>query len=239
VPRTSSSVDRLTGDQVRRIAERFANEVRIARVAAGLSQRDVAARAGLTQAFVSQVERGRVLAGLESMVRLAVVLGLSLSLRLFPGDGLKLRDSGQMDIALAIRTEAHSTRRVRLEEPIAYGNDRRAADMILETPIELVMLEIERGLVDFQAQYRAAQLKRATLAARLGRTVRLVIALPDTRRNRELLRQHQELIRTALPISSRRIWAAIRSGEALGGDGLLWVRVRRNAASAQQATPHP
>ncbi|HET8587639.1 MAG TPA: hypothetical protein VFM74_07165, partial [Candidatus Limnocylindria bacterium] len=180
------------------------------------------------QAFVSQVERGQSVPGLESMVRLSTALGLSLSLRLFPGDGLKLRDSGQLDVALAIRKEVHSSCRVRLEEPIAYGSDRRAADMILETPIELVMLEIERGLVDFQAQYRAAQLKRATLAARVGRAVRLVIAVPDTRRNRKLLSQHQELISTALPVSSRQIWAAIRSGEPIGGDGLLWVRVKRN-----------
>lgn len=226
--RPATRFDKLSAEQVRRIAERFGNEVQIARVGAGLSQRDLAARAGLTQAFVSQVERGQSVPGLESMVRLSTALGLSLSLRLFPGDGLKLRDSGQLDVALAIRKEVHSGCRVRLEEPIAYGSDRRAADMILETPIELVMLEIERGLVDFQAQYRAAQLKRATLAARVGRAVRLVIAVPDTRRNRKLLSQHQELISTALPVSSRQIWAAIRSGEPIGGDGLLWVRVKRN-----------
>lgn len=216
-----------------RTIERFGNEMRIARVGAGLSQRDLAARAGLTQAFVSQVERGHAVPSLDSMVRLSIALGLSLSLRLFPGDGLRLRDSGQLDVALAIRNEVHSSCRVRLEEPIAFGDDRRAADMILETPIELIMLEIERGLIDFQAQYRAVQLKRATLAARLGRAVRLVIAVPDTHRNRKLLRQHQELIRTALPMSSRQIWAAIRSGEPIGGDGLLWVRVKRSATAAK------
>lgn len=216
-----------------RTVERFGNEVQIARASAGLTQRELAARAGLTQAFVSQVERGHAVPSLDSMVRLSIALGLSLSLRLYPGDGLKLRDSGQLDVALAIRSEVHSSCRVRLEEPIAYGNDRRAADMILETPIELIMLEIERGLVDFQAQYRAAQLKRAALAARLGRAVRLVIAVPDTHRNRKLLRQHQELITTALPVSSRQIWAAIRSGEPIGGDGLLWVRVKRASASVE------
>jgi transcriptional regulator with XRE-family HTH domain len=218
-------VDRISHENARRIGERFGSEVRIARVSAGLTQRDVAARAGLTQAFVSQIERGLALPGIDSMVRLARVLGMVLSLRLFPGDGLRLRDSGQLDVAHAIRGQTHASVRVRLEEPIAYGNDRRAADMVLETPMELVMLEIERGLADFQAQYRAAQLKRTTLSERLGRTVRLVIAVPDTRRNRELLRQHEELIKTALPVSSRQIWAAIRSGEPIGGDGLLWVRV--------------
>jgi transcriptional regulator with XRE-family HTH domain len=223
-------VDRVSHEKARRIGERFGSEVRIARVSAGLTQRDLAARAGLTQAFVSQIERGLALPGIDSMVRVARVLGMILSLRLFPGDGLKLRDSGQLDVADTIRSQAHASVRVRLEEPIAYGNDRRAADMVLETPIELVMLEIERGLADFQAQYRAAQLKRATLSERLGRTVRLVIAVPDTRRNRELLRQHEALIRTALPVSSRQIWAAIRTGQPIGGDGLLWVRVKQAKA---------
>ena len=222
---SAKRVDRISHENARRIGERFGNEVRIARVSAGLTQRDLAGRAGLTQAFVSQIERGLALPGIDSMVRVARVLGMVLSLRLFPGDGLKLRDSGQLDVADTIRSQTHASVRIRLEEPIAYGNDRRAADMVLETPIELVMLEIERGLADFQAQYRAAQLKRATLSERLGRTVRLVIAVPDTRRNRELLRQHEELIKTALPVSSRQIWAAIRSGEPIGGDGLLWVRV--------------
>lgn len=229
----SKRVERIGLEQAQRIGERFGSEVRIARVSAGLSQRELARRAGLTQAFVSQIERGRVIPAVESMVRLATVLGLVLSLRLFPGEGLKLRDSGQLTVALAIRKEVHASCRVRLEEPIAYGNDRRAADMVLETPIELVMLEIERGIVDFQAQYRAAQLKRAALSERLGRPVRLVIAVLDTRRNRELLRPHQEMIKTALPLSSRQIWAAVRSGEPIGGDGLLWVRVKRGTAAAR------
>jgi hypothetical protein len=40
------------------------------------------------------------------------------------------------------------------------------------------------------------------------------------------------MIATALPLSSRQIWAAIRSGEPIGGDGLLWVRTKRGTAAA-------
>jgi hypothetical protein len=102
--------------------------------------------------------------------------------------------------------------------------DRRAADVVLETPRETVQVEIERTLLDLQAQLRAAQLKRATMAERLGRPIRLVIAVPDTPRNRTIVANHQLLLATALPIPSRRAWASLRSGNPLGGDALLWVR---------------
>ena len=39
-----------------------------------------------------------------------------------------------------------------------------------------MLIEIERSLVDFQAQLRAAESKRESLAARERRPVRLVIA---------------------------------------------------------------
>jgi guanyl-specific ribonuclease Sa len=83
---------------------------------------------------------------------------------------------------------------------------------------------VERALLAFQAQLRAAQLKRAAMAERTGRTVRLVIAVPDTRRNRAAVLAHQSLLAAALPVPSKRIWACIRSGVPIEGDGLLWVR---------------
>lgn len=100
--------------------------------------------------------------------------------------------------------------------------DRRAADLLLEAPAEVVQVEIERALLDIQAQLRAAQLKRAALAERLARPVRLVIALPDTRRNRAVVREHS-VLGAALPTPSKRVLASLRSGSPIGADGLLWV----------------
>ena len=102
--------------------------------------------------------------------------------------------------------------------------------MVLETAAEVVEVEIERALLDFQAQLRAAQLKRGAMADRLGRAVRLVVAVPDTRRNRAVVARHQASVESALPVRSRTVWAALRSGTPVGGDGLLWVRVRSPSA---------
>jgi hypothetical protein len=96
--------------------------------------------------------------------------------------------------------------------------------MVLINPVEAIMLELERWLRDVQAQLRAAQLKRAALSERIGRPVRLVLGVPDTRAMRKALEPFVDLIASALPVGSRRAWACIRSGEPLGGDALLWIR---------------
>jgi hypothetical protein len=62
------------------------------------------------------------------------------------------------------------------------------------------------------------------LAERLGRQVRLVLAVPDTAAARGRLQPFGDLLARELPVTSRAAWARIRSGEPLGGDALLWVR---------------
>jgi hypothetical protein len=98
--------------------------------------------------------------------------------------------------------------------------------MVLGGAGEPILIEIERGLRDFQAQLRAAQLKRVALAERLGRPVRLVIAVPDTATARRALAPHADVVASGLPVTTRAAWAAIRSGGPLAGDALLWVRQR-------------
>lgn len=212
------------GPRADEMAGRLARELVAARASSGLTQRQLARRAKVSQSFVSQVERAHKVPSLIVIRRLASATGHDLSIRLFPADGVRLRDSGQLRVAELIRGALHTAARVRLEVPVAHPPDRRAADMVLQTTTEVVQVEIERALMDFQAQLRGAQLKRAAMADQLGRAVQLVFAVPDTRRNRAAVDEHRLIVQSALPIPSRRIWAALRSGSSLGGDGLLWVR---------------
>lgn len=96
--------------------------------------------------------------------------------------------------------------------------------MVLDGPAGVVLIEIERGLRDLQAQLRAAQLKRVAMAERLGRQVRLVLAVPDLATSRRAVAPHAAIIRSSLTVTSRAAWAAIRSGSPLEADALLWVR---------------
>lgn len=195
---------------------------------AGLTQAQLGRRAGISQAQVTRAERGRLDISLEARCRLAAACGHELGWRLYPVATVRLRDSGQMALAQVITAAAHSSWLARLEVPIATG-DARAADLLLTSASGLIHVEIERALVDFQAQLRSAQLKREALAAREATPMRLVIAVPDTRATRTRLAPFRQLVGTVLPASSREIWHAIRTGEALADDGILFVRGPRQA----------
>lgn len=206
------------------MAIRLGRELRLA--AAGMPQREFARRAGISQAHLSRILRGLARPNLELIVRLAHAAGHRFWFKLMPGGGIRLRDSGQLEIADIIRIAANPAWRFRMEVPVGPSMDLRAADVVMDLDAEANLIEIERGLFDFQAQYRACQLKRASLGEMLGRKVNLIVAVPDTERARNILAPHAQLITSALPVQSRSIWAAIRSGEPIGGDGLLWVRAR-------------
>lgn len=160
---------------------------------------------------------------------IARACGHRLLVRVVPGDGVSLRDGGQLSMARVIEREAHSSWQMRLEVPVGAAPDRRAIDLVLTGATEVMAIEIERGLRDLQAQLRAAQLKRVALAQRINAKVRLVLAVPDTTAARSRLQPFGDLLGRELPVTSRVAWARIRSGEPLGGDALLWVRARPGA----------
>jgi hypothetical protein len=162
---------------------------------------------------------------------MVAAVGQELALQLYPTDGVELRDSGQLSMANAILATLHPTWSARLESPIGAG-DRRAADILLTRHDEKVEIEIERSLVDLQAQLRAGQLKRNALAERSDVPVRLVIAVPDGARIRARLAPFEELLAQALPIRSREVMAALRMGQPIGGDALLFVRAGRLTAAS-------
>jgi transcriptional regulator with XRE-family HTH domain len=211
----------------RYLASLFGRELRVARMNAGLTQAEMARLAAVSQQEASKTEQGATDVSLEARCRLAAACGHQLGWRLYPVATVRLRDSGQMALAQAIVSGAHPSWRPRLEVPVAQG-DPRAADLILTGTTEIIHIEIERALVDFQAQLRSAQVKREQLAAQDARPMRLVIAVPDTTATRARLAPFQQLIGQTMPVTSRRIASALRSGEAVGGDGILFVRPARN-----------
>ncbi|WP_439684435.1 helix-turn-helix domain-containing protein [Cupriavidus oxalaticus] len=59
---------------------RFAANLRAARLAAGLSQEDLAVRAGFHRTYVSQVERGLTNVTIDNACRLAEFLGIDVAM---------------------------------------------------------------------------------------------------------------------------------------------------------------
>jgi len=213
-PRKSETARRLADELVRRVGK----ELRIARVTLGMSQADLARRVGIPQSTVSQIERGQLAASI------AAAVGMQLSVRLYPTGQVHLRDSGQLAIAQLLIAQSNAAWRPILEHPIGAAPDLRAADLVLVSPAEVIHLEIERNLGDFQAQLRAGMLKRDDLAKRYAQPVRFVLVLRDSARLRGIVNAYAPAITTVLPTMSRNILAGLRTGEPLGADGLLWVR---------------
>jgi transcriptional regulator with XRE-family HTH domain len=206
------------------VAGRFAAELRIAATTTGTTQRFIATKAGLAQSEVSRIITGRRIPDIGVAEALARATGHRLMIKLVPAEGVRLRDAGQLELAAAIRSQSHARWRIGLEVPVGSSPDLRAADMVLDQPNEVLHIEIERWLRDFQAQIRRAQLKRVALAERLERPVRLVVAVRDSATTRRIVGDHLDLVRAAFPVGTRRAWAAIRAGEPLGGDAMIWVR---------------
>jgi transcriptional regulator with XRE-family HTH domain len=216
--------------QARAMAESIGHEVLLARTNLGLSARAAARRAGVAPETQARVERGDPGVAASTLCRVAAPLGLKVWAKAFPTRTPSLRDTGQLGVAEIIRRGAHATFRVVIEHSL--GN-LRSCDVVLFGPTEILHVEIERTMADFQAQYRSAAAKRDELAASHRRPVRLVLVVEDTIRNRRALRDHRGVVQTALPAGSRAVFAALRHGRPLNRDGLLWIRPRSHRAVVQ------
>jgi DNA-binding XRE family transcriptional regulator len=200
-------------------------EVRVARSAAGLTQARLAALAGVSQQSVSLIERGDPAVSLEIRCRVIAATGHELGWRLYPVRSVGLRDSGQLALLQPVVAAAHQQFTKALEVPV--GDGLRAADLVLGLPEELLHMEAERAIVDFQGQLRPAQLKRERLAEHESRPVRLILVLPDSSASQRRLAPYADLVAQTLPVPSAEIWRALRSGTPVGGDGILFVRPAR------------
>jgi hypothetical protein len=149
-------------------------------------------------------------------------VGLDFVIQTYPGLEPRMRDTGQLELAHVIAAMAAGSWKVNLE--VSAGDHGEAIDMVLWGADEIVAVEIERLILDTQAQLRRLALKRDWLAARHRRPVRLVVVIEDTRRNRAAMAHHLSFLSRAFPAGSREVFSAIRAGREIGRDGLSWLR---------------
>ncbi len=216
---------RRTNSTRRRAAEQSAKagaEVKLARVTLAMTAAEVSRRAGVSASTEARVERGDPNVSITTVCAVAEAVGLDVVLQTYPNRTPSLRDTGQLVHAHNLCSQAHAVWQPNVE--LLIGRHGEAIDLVLFGPMEIWAVEIERMATDFQRQVRRADRKREALAAMHQRPVRLVLVVEDTRRNRSALEPHLPLIRTTLPAGSREVLGALRGGQALGRDGLLWAR---------------
>jgi len=90
-------------------------ELRIARLAVGLTQRAVGKRAGLSQSAISQIERATRGFAIGAYSRAVAAVGHELSVRVFPKSSVSLRDRGQLELAQRIVAAVSPSWECRLE----------------------------------------------------------------------------------------------------------------------------
>ncbi|HVM25654.1 MAG TPA: helix-turn-helix transcriptional regulator [Candidatus Limnocylindrales bacterium] len=209
-------------ERAQKQAAAAARSIRHARCVAGMTRESASARAGIARSTWERIEGGATNVTFANLVAAADAVGLDLVCQMYPGHEPGLRDSGQLAMAAMLSDMAGPGWRITLEEPA--GDHGEAIDQVFWGASEILAVEIERFLLDWQAQSRRWALKRDWLAARHARPVRLVVVVTDTRRNRAAVGPFLPVIERALPAGSRAVLQAIRTGEPLGTDGLCWMR---------------
>lgn len=192
------------------------DELREARLRAGLRQVDVAAALATSRTRVGYTERGRlVTVPMLDLARHAGALGLKLNARLYPA-GPPIRDQGQVALLDRFRRRLSADWQIRLEAPLPLHGDQRAWDMLLWSRGVTVGIEAITRLRDVQAQIRAAHLKRND-----GNARRLVLLVAATHANRRALLGTEALVRADFSIGTRTAMAALAAGRDPGGDALI------------------
>lgn len=203
----------------RRLIARIGSEVRLQRLTLGVSQRHVAARAGLSASAYARLERGvSERPTLEHLCRAARAVGLEPSFGLHP-TGEPVRDAAQL--ALLARFEAILGGGLTLlrEVPIPIAGDLRAWDGRIREGDRTASIEGESRLYDMQAIARRIALK----ARDDPRSGVVILVVSRTAHNRRVLAQHREALRSQFPLDGGAIARALRAGSIPTVGGIIML----------------
>jgi transcriptional regulator with XRE-family HTH domain len=201
---------------LRRILLTIGDELRHARLNAGLSQSAVARGMDRSESTVSRIETGRTRElTVERLLEHAAVVGLVTRVSLYPA-GRPVRDARQLRLEQRFRSVISASWTWLPEVPLPIPGDLRAVDVVIGRDRCRIAVEIITRLGDVQAQFRAALLKQ-----RDGGFDRLVIVIADTHANRRSLRLAMEVIDGSFPISPRAALASLRKGNDPGGNAFI------------------
>lgn len=201
--------------RARDLVTQLGRELRLARVARGLSQRLVAQAVGISQTQYSRIERGIYRTEVVVLARISAAVGLDLSIRLYPG-GEPIRDAAHVRLLERFRALVGEAWRWAAEVPLPMPGDRRAWDRLLTGAGIRIGIEAETRPTDMQDLQRRLALKK-----RDGGVDRLILVLPNTAWCRQLLRLND--IETTFPVPGAVALRALAAGRDPGGDAIILI----------------
>ncbi len=201
----------------RLLVRQYADELRNARLSAGLSQARVGAAAGVSQRTVSRIETGqRPFPDLATAARVARIVGLDLRIQCYPA-GTRLRDAGHVALIHRFLARLPDSVGRRLEAPVAPA-DPRAWDLLLGAGSTRVGVIAETRIHDLQDLLRREHRKQVDSGVD-----RLLLLVADTRHNRRVLDDAFPLLRESFPMRTRGVLQALSAGQAPAANGVVFL----------------
>lgn len=205
---------RRRSDHLRR---KLGDELRQARLQAGLSQAPVARALGCSPSTISRIERGLVRSvAIEHLMRQAAVVGLVMRADVFPV-GAPIRDAGQLKVVNRLEPHVRAPFRWVLEMLVG-PRDLRAFDAGAIRPGCRIGFDVWSRVLDVQAQARSSQRKQLDAGVD-----RLVLVFGDTWANRRTVRDAGAALRRTFPLTSRQVLGALRAGGDPGENGIVFL----------------
>jgi transcriptional regulator with XRE-family HTH domain len=222
-------------------------EICLLREDAGITQARLARAAGISRAHLCGIESGESEASLAVLTALADALGASVSIRLYPGTGPRIRDHLQARIVEALLRQLDARWKRFLEVPV-YRPVRGVVDVVLHDPAaaQIVAIEVHSEIRRLEQLLRWANEKRDALpsaemwqfAAAGGRpALSSLLVLRSTPSTRSLVEEHAATFETTYPAPAREVWTSLTSTAPWPGAGLIWASVRDGRATLLDRPP--
>jgi transcriptional regulator with XRE-family HTH domain len=229
----------------------FGAEIKRLREDAHISQRRLAAAAGISQSHLSRIEADGVKPTAEIEAAIALALGAQLEIRLRIATGSPIRDHIQARIVEALLRIAHP-RWHRLVEVAVHRPVRGSIDVVFHDPAAGIVIatEVQSQIRRLEQQLRWGNEKaRAILpsgalpqtsgaATPAAPDVSQLLVLRSTRANREIVATYASTIRTAFPAATEAAFTALTKAEGTWpGAALLWATVEGSTARILDGPP--
>ena len=191
-------------------------ELRVARIRAGRTQRQIGASIGRSASRISRIEGGKVpRLPVRELIMVSAAVGLSASVKMYPARHLPL-DAAQLRLIEQFIERIHARWKRRLEAVMPIAGDGRAIDLLISLDGCSCAVEAITRLVDLQAQLRSAKLKQRDIGA-----TRLILLVRDSHANRRMIAEMLPFLGEELPIRTRSAVRSLARGEDPGGDCLI------------------
>jgi len=233
------------------LALELGRQVRVSRLRRSLTQRALAARVGLRQPRISQIERGEgATATLRTWASIAGALGRPFRLELGRDPAADVADAGHLAIQELILRLGRAAGRTRsFELPTRPAEPARSVDVCLRDDRHRVLLLVEawNTIGDIGAAVRSTRRKLAQaegVAVAVGDDLPYRVAaawvVRASRPNRELVNRYPEVFAAAFPGPSVSWVRALTSDAAPPGEpGLVWCDVAATRLLGWRRPGHP